>query len=36
MFKVVMPDGTVRLCATKAEAYILIRDMQEAYSGYFK
>lgn len=36
MFNVVMPDGTVRVCKTKAEAYRVIAEMKEAYSGYLK
>lgn len=36
MFNVVMPDGTVRMCKTKAEAFRVISEMKEAYQGYFK
>lgn len=36
MFNVVMPDGTVRVVKTKAEAFRLITEMKEAYQGYFK
>lgn len=36
MYRVVMPDGTVRLCQTKAEALLLLREMKEAYDGYLK
>jgi hypothetical protein len=35
MFNVVMPDGTVRVVKSKAEAYRLIAEMKEAYTGYF-
>lgn len=36
MFTVVMPDGTARICKSKAEAFKLIAEMREAYTGYFK
>lgn len=36
MFNVVMPDGTVRVVKSKAEALRLIREMQESYTGYFR
>jgi hypothetical protein len=36
MFNVVMPDGTVRVVKTKAEAFRLIAEMKEAYQGYLK
>ena len=36
MFNVVMPDGTVRVVKTKAEAFCLIAQMKEAYEGYLK
>ena len=36
MFNVVLPDGTFRLCKTKAEAYRVIAEMKEAYEGYLK
>ncbi len=36
MFNVVMPDGSIRLCKTKAEAIRVIAESKEAYHGYFK
>lgn len=36
MFNVVMPDGTVRVVKSKAEAFRLIAEMKEAYDGYLK
>jgi hypothetical protein len=34
MFNVVLPDGTVRICKSKAEAYRVIAESKEAYQGY--
>jgi hypothetical protein len=36
MFNVVLPDGTVRICKSKAEAYRVIAESKEAYQGYLK
>jgi hypothetical protein len=36
MYRLCMPDGTFRDYPTKAQLYAAIREMKEAYDGYFK
>lgn len=34
MYQIVLPDGTVRIVQSKAEAYKLIAEIRENYEGY--
>lgn len=36
MYKIILPDGTVRIVNSIAERNAVIREMKEAYEGYFK
>lgn len=34
MYKIILPDGTVRIVQSKAAAYKLIAELRENYEGY--
>ena len=35
MYRIVLPDGTVRITHSIAERNAVIAEMKEAYEGYF-
>jgi hypothetical protein len=36
MYRIILPDGSLRIAHSIAERNTIIAEMREAYAGYFK